>query len=51
MSFVQVINFKMPTIVGILKFITRTNDMLMLVEHDFFYTFGPGIFIELKIIG
>ena len=26
MIFDQVINFKMPTIVGILKFITRTND-------------------------
>ena len=45
MSFVQVINFKMPTIVGILKFttrtnITRTNNMLIWVGHEMFYNVG-----------
>ena len=28
MKFVPVIHFKMPTIVGILKFMTRTNDIV-----------------------
>ena len=34
------INFKMPTIVGILKFLTMTNCMLILVEHKKFYNIG-----------
>ena len=35
-NFVQAINFKMPTIVGILKFMTRTNFMLIRVENNIF---------------
>ena len=33
MPFVLVINFKMPTIVGISKFMNRTNIELVKVEH------------------
>ena len=44
MTFVKVINFKMPTIVGILKFITRINVMLLWVEHErHFITSGPAL--------
>ena len=34
MLFVLVINFKMPTIVGILKFMTRTNNMVICLKHE-----------------
>ena len=36
-ALVLVTNFKMPTIVGILKFVTSTNFMLMRVDYDFFF--------------
>ena len=32
---------KMPTIVGILTFMSRKNSMLSWVEHEFFITSGP----------
>ena len=34
MLFYPLINVKMPTIVGILTFMSRTNFMLSLVEHE-----------------
>ena len=38
------INFKMPTTVGILKFMTRTNFTLSSAEHEkSFITSGPGL--------
>ena len=37
MSIVLVINFKMSTVVGILKFMARTNFMLNSVEHEICY--------------
>ena len=37
------INVKMPTVVGILTFMSRKNFMLSLVEHEnSFITSGPG---------
>ena len=34
MKFVMVINFKMPSIVGILKFITRIKDIIYSSEQE-----------------
>ena len=34
------INVKMPTIVGILTFMSRKNFMLSCVEHEIFYNLG-----------
>ena len=43
MLFFQLINVKMPTIVGILSFMSRKNFMLSRVEHEkSFITVGPG---------
>ena len=46
--FFLLIYVKMPTIVGILTFISRKNSMLSWVvlswvEHEFFITSGPGL--------
>ena len=39
----MLINVKMPTIVGILTFMSRINFVLSLVEHEkSFTTLGPG---------
>ena len=41
--FIMLINVKMPTIVGILTFMSRINFVLSLVEHEeSFITSGPG---------
>ena len=43
MLFFLLINVKMPTIVGILTFVSRKNFMLNSVEHEkSFITSGPG---------
>ena len=43
MLFFPLINVKMPTIVGILTFMSRKNFMLSSVEHEkSFITLGPG---------
>ena len=43
MLFFPLINVKMPTIVGILTFMSRKNVMLSWVEHEkSFITSGPG---------
>ena len=34
MKFILLINVKMPTIVGILTFISRINDWLLCLEHE-----------------
>ena len=40
----MLINVKMPTIVGILTFMSRINFMLSRVEHEnSFITLGPGL--------
>ena len=39
--FLLLINVKMPTIVGILTFMSRKIFMLSSVEHVFFITSGP----------
>ena len=42
--FTMLINVKMPTIVGILKFVSRINFVLSWVEHEkSFITSGPGV--------
>ena len=42
--FIMLINVKMPTIVGILTFMSRINFMLSRVEHEkSFITSGPGV--------
>ena len=41
--FIMLINVKMPTIVGILTFMSRINFVLSFVEHGkSFITSGPG---------
>ena len=41
--FIMLINVKMPTIVGILTFMSMINFMLNFVEHEkSFITLGPG---------
>ena len=46
MLFFLLINVKMPTIVGILTFISSKNFMLRRAEHEFFFiTSGHGYFI------
>ena len=41
--FILLINVKMPTVVGILTFMSRINFVLSLVEHrESFITSGPG---------
>ena len=43
MLFFLLINFKMPTVVGILTFMSRKNSMLSWVEPDYFFTnSAPG---------
>ena len=43
---------KMPTIAGILTFMSRENFVLSLVEHEiFFITSGPDICKEMIILG
>ena len=43
-SFILLINVKMPTIVGILTFMSRINFMLSSVEHEkSLITSGPGL--------
>ena len=51
MLFFLFINVKMPTIVGILTFMSRKNFMLNRVEHKkSFITLGPGaLLVELCI--
>ena len=47
MLFFPLINVKMPTIVGILTFMSRKNFMLCWVEHEkSFITSGPGFAIR-----
>ena len=42
--FIMLINVKMPTIVGILTFMSRINFVLSWVEHGkSFITSGPGL--------
>ena len=51
MLFFMLINVKMPTIVGILIFMSRKNFMLCLVEHEkSFITLGPGFVCMYKEI-
>ena len=46
--FIMLINVKMPTIVGILTFMSRINFLLSLVEHEkSFITSGPGLLLML----
>ena len=41
---IMIINAEMPTIVGILTFMSRINFVLRGVEHGFFFiTLGPGL--------
>ena len=43
-SFILLINVKIPTIVGILTFMSMINCMLSRVEHEkSFITSGPGL--------
>ena len=45
--FIMLINVKMPTIVGILTFMSRINFVLSRVEYEkSFITSGPGIQIK-----
>ena len=45
--FMLVTNVKMPTIVGILTFISRINFVLSRVKHEkSFITSGPGLELE-----
>ena len=47
MLFFLFINVKMPTIVGILTFMSRKNFMLNRVEHEkSFITSGPELYIK-----
>ena len=49
--FIMLINVKMPTIVGILTFMSRINFVLSWVEHEFFFiTSGPGCVKSRKTI-
>ena len=42
--FIMLTNVKMPTIVGILTFMSRINFVLSQVEHEFFFiTSGPDL--------
>ena len=44
MKFILLINIKMPTVVGILIFISKINFMLSRVEHEKgFMTSGPEL--------
>ena len=44
--FIMLINVKMPTIVGILTFMSRINFVLSLVEHEkSFITSGPDVWM------
>ena len=43
MLFVLLINVKMPTIVGILTFMSRKNE-----HENFFITSGPGILAKVR---
>ena len=44
--FIMLINVKMPTILGILTFMSRTNFVLSLVKHEKgFITLGPDNFV------
>ena len=52
MLFFLLINVKMPTIVGILTFMSRKNFMLNSIEHEkSFITSGPGLqsFHKIKV--
>ena len=50
-SFILLINVKMPTIVGILTFMSRINFDLSWVEHDkSFITPGPGFWLRQFLI-
>ena len=40
---IMLINVKMPTIDGILTFMSRINFVLSCVEHENFITSGPGL--------
>ena len=47
--FILLINVKMPTIVGILTFMSRINFVLSRVEHENFLSpksLGPGVFFH-----
>ena len=47
--FIMLINVKMPTIVGILTFMSRINFVLSRVEHEkSFITLGPGYSMKRK---
>ena len=49
MVFFPLINVKMPTIVGILTFMSRKNFMLSGVEHvKSFITTGPGLYFDFR---
>ena len=50
--FIMLINVKMPTIVGILTFISMINFMLSWVEHEkSFITSGPGFVFQVCMLG
>ena len=47
--FIMLINVKMPTIVGILTFMSRINFVLSRVEHGkSFKTLGPGAYKNMQ---
>ena len=49
--FIMLINVKLPSIVGILTFMSRINFVLSRVEHGKrFITLGPDIYINIIII-
>ena len=48
----MLINVKMPTIVGILTFMSRINFVLSTVEHEqSFVTSGPGYWFTTEVKG
>ena len=49
MLFFLLINIKMPTVVGILTFMSRKNFMLTSVEHENFITSGPVFEVSWKM--
>ena len=48
--FIMLINVKMPTIVGILTFMSRINFVLSWVEYDFFYNHGTSFLFLTEMI-
>ena len=46
-KFVLVINFKMPTIVGILRYMARTNNIMSYSQQEELFIFCLLIFVNL----